>query len=406
MINSLVNVTGVAIARAIPGLLSFACILLIGSRLSTSDFGLYSTFAASTNLLASIAYGPIQFSIVSSYAKAEAGGHGSSYMSTVMILSVLLSLFLWICSGFFGVFHEYLVMACYLVATFGLLQVIQELLRARMRFYSYIVCSIVQSLSFLALVFYQLDSNSSFEHALIFFALSNGSAIFVGLLLSGFTAAKPQLGFFSEMRSVGFPYTFSTICENVIFVGFRYAIMFFGSPAQLGIFSYCVELAQRSLGYIVSVTGFVLVPRAFKLAQGRDDRQFLKDLVAAAALSSTLAVLVLVAILTLVESGLASKFELGSFSTVTFTVVGLAIILNRVKKILIDPYLMRHSGTRFLGYGYAIAGALMLPVACVALVLELDLLFDLAYLSGYLLAAFFSILLFRKSGKYQNRSGG
>ena len=101
MINSLVNVTGVAIARAIPGLLSFACILLIGSRLSTSDFGLYSTFAASTNLLASIAYGPIQFSIVSSYAKAEAAGHGSSYMSTVMILSVLLSLFLWICSSFF-----------------------------------------------------------------------------------------------------------------------------------------------------------------------------------------------------------------------------------------------------------------------------------------------------------------
>lgn len=390
MIHRLKAFTGIIILRGIPGVVNLFSLLYVSKQLSIQDFGYYSTLLVTLNLVASIIYGPLRFSMVSRYSKLEAAGDHKTYESTVLLVLVLISLAMALLSAISLLLVNQLWLESLFIVSAGAMLTIQEILRVQLRHKYYAQAALLQSTLYFLLCALFLESSASPTEPILLMSMSYFVAAGLSLMHAKIDLRRPNFGMLSNVRDIGFPYLLSTLAENGLLLGFRYVLLGFGTATQLGVFSFCVDLAQRTVGFVVSVAGFLFIPHAFRSLESEGRREFARELILSALLAGTLAIIGLLGMLLVLQNEIVAGKYLESFHAPTFAIVGIAVIINRVKKIIADPVAMMLSRVNALSLCYIVGAAVTLPLAVMSLVMSEYALVKYLYLSGYMVVTILS----------------
>lgn len=382
--------------RLLPGVINVGVLLLIGEWLGAAQFGEYSTVVATTGFLASLLFGPLTFSIVPYHARFESEGRREVFESSVILTALAIGV-LFIAVGAIAVIAGLMPIA-YVApgAAFGLYTIALEILRARVKLWSYGLASLVQSAVLLAGAMLYVSHARDASAALNTFTFSYTFAFIVAIILNGgIKLMRPNLSLLRNSVSQGGQYTVAVFLENALTLGLRYMVLYLGSPQLLGAFSFGLDLAQRIVGVFANITSFAVVPAAFKL-HGSDKQKFEEILRHGGLFSAG------VCLLALVSTILLSNFDwipgLGSalFKPATFAIISVGVIINRVKKITIDQIAMRDGNAIAISRGLIIAvpSSLLLAWVCHKFTPAFA---EIAYLIAYIVAS--AVMVYaRRSG--------
>jgi hypothetical protein len=345
--------------RAAPGLINLGALLFLGGLFVPADYGIYSTIVATATFAANLAFGPLTFAVVSQHARLDVAGDGERYETSLVSAVLLAGVAISAVAGVVAM--AALIPAVWIAPTvaFGIYTAVQEILHARLKLWLYGAAALVQAASFLALIWWLVRPMPSVETALIAFSASYALAAVVSLALSGLLRLRrPDFKLLGSTLSVGGGYTLSNLAEQGLNLGVRYLTLAFGTPQSLGVVSFCLDLGQRLVGFLVSIAGFTFVPRAFR-DEARGEGAFFKTLVTGAIAASGFAALSIAAVLLLQASGRVPALASAVFSPWVFFILSSAIVINRVKKLVVDPMAMRARTTWPIGLGYAIGAMAM-----------------------------------------------
>jgi hypothetical protein len=396
VLETLVRLVEAVGLRAVPGLVNLTTVVLIGGWLSAEDYGVYSLILATTGFAAAMAFGPLTFAVVAHHAKFDAAGQGANYESSVISAALLIAA----CLSLLGI----LAAAAGLIewawfppaVLFGLYTAVQEVPHARLRLWTYGFAALAQALVFLALSCVLVPRHPSPDTVLIAFAMSYGLASAVSLVFVGRpTLRLPDKRLLADTFRVGGPYTISTAIEQTLYLGMRYLILLLGTPHHLGVFSFCVDTAQRLGGFLINAAAFVTVPTAFRNDAQSAERGFAATLLTGAALAGILAIACSAAVIAVWSTGQIDSLSRAPFDPVVFAIVTAAVVLNRVKKIVVDPFAMRALKAAAIAMGYAVSAPITLALGYAALQLEMRRAAEIAYVGGYALAGLITVLALR-----------
>lgn len=376
----------VILVRFLPGVLNVGTLLLIVEWLSTGQFGEYSTVVATTAFVANLVFGPLIFAIVPYHARFESEGQGKQFEAAVISTALVIST-LFVAIGALVAVGG-LTPIAYVApgVTFGLYTIALEVLRARLRFWSFGLASIIQSLILLSGVLYYVARNPDAETALHVFSVSYLiSFLFALALIGNIRLVRPNLALLGDSLSEGGKYTLSAGLEGSLTLSLRYMVLLLGSPQLLGAFSFALDFAQRVIGIFINILSFTVVPTAFK-THGYDRQQFESNLRRGAAYAATACVLALFA--TIIGSNFSWIPGIGSalFDPVSFILISLAVIVNRTKKITIDQVALRDGNAGAILRGMMVAMPISLLVAW-GLHYVTSAFAEVAFLTGYLTAS-------------------
>jgi len=396
----LTRLAEVVAGRILPGLLNLGAITLVSAELLTEDYGQFSITLATVTLAGSLLFGPILHAIVPLHARYVAEGSQHRLERGLLGLTLMLALIVLIpgalaaLAGWTGWPELALLLGYSLFSTW------QPVLRARLQFWRYGASALVQG-GLLVGILVALDmSGDPLGTTLRAYAASYLAGFLIAWLLTG--APLPGLLSAATIRSIfglGGSLTISALAESVLLLGFRYVILWFGSAQFLGRFSFAVDLAQRSVGVVVNIVSFAVVPRAYKLnAQGAHQR-FYHLLWQAALLAGTGAALMLVLLLILRPLDLLPGINAQTLPLGSFCAASAAFVINRIKKMVMDPFLISVGAPLAIPLGYVIVGipSLLLAVGLISLGSEQGLL--ILYPSAYALVALFAWLSLKKRRK-------
>lgn len=387
----------VLLLRALPGAVNIVALLLLAGWLQAGSYGLFSTALATCGLLATLAFGPLKFAVVPRRAGLTDGAEGSAFDGAFAAAALCIG-------GLLGVAGLLLVMLfplepalVGLVTALGLFTSLQELLHARLRLWRYAAAAVGQALVLLVLLWLWVRPAPTLAAALVTYAASYAAGALLAFLLAGAPRLRrPPARLLPELLRIGLPFTVSQLAESGLYVGFRYLLLAFGSPAALAVFSLAVDLAQRLVGIIVSVASFAVVPRAYRAAAQEGPAEFRRELRSGALLAGAAAVLVMAGVLLADGLGLAPAGEL--FVPGVFVLVSLALIINRLKKMVLDPFAVQGGCPNSIPAGYLVAAPLALALGFLCARQQLDAGVYLAYLLGYALAGLVTLWLVRQAG--------
>lgn len=385
------------VLRAIPGLINLFTLLLLSNRLSIIDYGQYSTIIASSGFLAAMIYGPLTFSIISQHTQIAKNKLDKLYESSLVSTSIIISLCILMLSLYIpknDYFDIYFIISC---ITFGFYTIAQEILHAQLKIIQFGISSLTQSLLFIITVLIFTDINHTTNFVLILYSISYLIAASVSLHFSNNLYLKiPKFTILTKTFEIGFPYTISIALEQCIYLGTRFIIHFFGANAYLGTFSFCTDIAQRIIGFLINATTFVTVPTAFKEDTIASNLKFKTILCKGAILATLLASTAFLIIIFLWNSRLIEQFNKSLFDPISFTILSLAVLINRIKKLTIDPIIMRENKTSMIAFGYAASGPLTLIFCTIFIYLQLPRWCEIAYTAGYLIAATSTIIIYKR----------
>ncbi|MFB9146800.1 lipopolysaccharide biosynthesis protein [Halomonas alkalicola] len=382
----------VMFARVLPGALNLLVIILVGRYLSAVEYGQFSLLLATITLFVSVVIGPIEQAIVPLHARqalAEGKGsfEGQLLGAIVFIVGVLGILTL----GFvlLGLVQPAWLLL-FLSSSFS--RVFQPILRARLQFWSYGLAEIMKAAVALVFVVLFLRYTPDASTAVLLYAIGLFTGTVVGWILAGFPLPRlPNRAFFKNVIPVGTGLTSSTLAEALLFVGARYVIMLFGSPQFLGVFSFALDLAQRSVGVMINIASFAIIPRAYvKSAQG-DDRVFRKMLVRGALTAGGMSLIVFTGIMGLEYFGIIAQYLGDGFSEFAFIAVSAAVVINRLKKLSVDPVLVSRGIIRAIPMAYIMVGPFSLLLISGALLLDSEALVLAIYAISYFLVALLTL---------------
>ncbi|MER8563027.1 hypothetical protein [Mesorhizobium sp. M0578] len=383
--------------RVVPGLINLYTLFYLGHLLKPNEYGIFSTTIATVSFISTTIFGVATYSIMPVSAKMKASGLEREYVSSVLLVLAILSIFAAVCALVVGVLTTGNIVAMTIIISFGLHTALQEILRSQLRLWAYGWSAIGQALSYQAIVMFLVAGDAKVEAALIAFSLS----YLLGAIISFFFVdpldlRRPRLSYLGRSLVTGQAFVLSNLAENGLFVGVRYVVLMLGSHNQLGVFSFCVDLAQRSVGFLMNAASFVFVPRAFSHAATGGIREFRRGLLAGASVAVILAITLAAGIVILFFSGYAGKWLDNSFDPVSFLIVSGAVLINRTKKVVIDPFALRSNNTLKLTYGYMIGASVSGIIAALGTWWSLLYSAETAFLTGYLLAALCSFLFLKR----------
>lgn len=383
----------VLVIRAVPGLLNLVALSILGEQLSTSNFGHYSTTVATATMIGSVITGPVVYGILPEFSKGRGREEQSYYVELVSGLALI---FLVAGAAAMAAVPRFAAATLAVVAPAAMTW-LQELLRGELRNRAYGIVAGAQAACFVIAIMipnHQADASK----ALWFYAGSNLVGTIVAYALLGWPV--PRFTGFSLLGRtvrVGSMYTGSVMLESGLTVGIRYLIMILGTPHLLGVFSFCLDVSQRIIGFLVSLSSFLFVPRAYKLAQEKNDAAFLGELRRGAFVGGASAIVALFIVLVARTVGLLPQHISVLLDPVIFIGTALAITLNRLKKISVDPVAMRYDRTYVIMLGYVIANPLTLAMVAAALWVGYDWSISLVLLGGYIFATVIAVFGYRNS---------
>lgn len=386
----------ILLVRFFPGALNLYSIVLVGRYLGTVEYGQFSLILATITIFVSVFIGPIEKAIVPLHARLSLseGVEAFEKKSFGVVLSVigLLSPIAFVVI-FLGVGQ----LSWLLLFTASALSgVLLPILHARLQFWRYGVAATAKALAALILVALFLPQVPDSSSALLLYGVGVAVGAIVGWCLTGFPLPRlPDRVFLRDVIPVGTGLTLSTLAEAVLFVGTRYVIAIFGSPQFLGVFAFALDLAQRSVGILINITSFAIIPQAYvKSAQG-DERMFRKMLKRAATVAASLSAVVFLSLMVLENFGIVTKYVGVNFSHAAFIAVSAAVVINRLKKLAIDPLLVSSGIIRAIPLAYVIVGPLSLMVIAGALHWNNEALVLIVYPMSYLFVALLTIAALR-----------
>ncbi|MER9137268.1 hypothetical protein NKI20_13390 [Mesorhizobium sp. M0830] len=383
------------IIRIVPGLLNIVTLLYIGSHLETAQYGIFSTTIATVLFISTLVFGTATYSIMPVSAKMHAAAMGREYVSSILAALAIVALFVILAGSALAWFGFGNAVAATIIVSFGLHTALQEVLRSQLRLWAYGWSAIGQAVAYQAGAVVLLAGDAKVGSALTAFSLSYFAGALISFALLGpMNLRRPRLSYLGGSLATGWAFVLSNLAESGVFVGIRYIILLFGSQALLGVFSFCVDLSQRSVGFFMNAASFVFVPRAFLNAANGEVRAFRRGLFEGATIALIFAVASAVGIIGLFFSGYASGWLGRSFHPAVFAIVSCAVLVNRTKKVVIDPFALRSNNARTLTYSYAAGALACCCLAALSLWWRLPLGSEMAFLSGYAIAAacsFFSL---------------
>lgn len=403
-INSVFVLSRSLAVRAVPGLVNLFTLVFVANVVSASTYGYFSTTVASAGLIANLVFGAISLTIVTQYAEMRRRGILSRYLATIFAVYAVFSL---ICITLVIVAKSFYSNPIYLsenILLFVLISslhgILQELLRGKQIILAYGASDLLQALSFFAIIWLSVDAASSSDLLVGAFALSYAPAIFLNLvaLKDDLRLQQPRLSIAREVIGIGRWLVLGTLAENLLYLGTRYLILWSNGAAALGIFSLSVDMAQRTVGFIVNAASFVYVPRAFAARAQDGDKAFRKVLREGAFVGggAALSVAALISIASLIP--LSKMIVPADFGTSAFLIISLAAIVNRMKKISFDQILISNSAPHwifFINLTCSTAGLLVIHALSI-----LDVFYApyFGYLFGYCLAWAMSFYACRRGG--------
>lgn len=383
--------------RALPGLINLGVLLLLSEWLSVPAFGLYSTGIAVAGFVASMTFGPLAFSVVAHHARHDVAGLGGRYEAGLFTTALALACALLGVAGMAAMVD--LVSWTYAApaAALGFYTVVLEFPRARLKYWHYGTASLFQSIAFLAAAAVFVREAGNPHAALQAFTLSYALAAVISLGFSGWPRlTKPDLDLLIPSLRTGGGYTLSIAVENGLYLGMRFVVMAIGSPHLLGVFSFSIDLAQRVVGIFANIASFVVVPMAFK-NDFADNEQFERTLYAGGAVAFLMCSAALVGIHAAHASGLVPILDTPVFEPLTFTIVSAAVVINRLKKLVIDPFVLRAGRASALATGFVFGTPVAIGTA-IAFQWLGPLVPPLAMVFGYLVAAVSTLVALRYCG--------
>ncbi len=380
------KIAEVLISRALPGALNLLVLLLLAQRLSPAAFGEYSTVVAATGFVSSVVFGVLAFTIVAQHAKLDAVGKREEYESSIFTTTLVAALILSVLLGLICAIG--LLPASYIApsAALGVYTVALELPRARLMYWIYGVASLLQSLVLLGMCYILVVEQQDQNVALIAFSLSYLIGALVSLSLTGWPRfVRPSWALLEQTVRGGAAYTVSLVFENALYLGMRLIITAIGTPHQLGVFSFCVDFAQRVVGVFANLISFALVPVAFK-RQAISHTSFSSTLMRGGGTAVVLCSIALAVVHLLRIAEIVPVLNGQLFDPAVFTVASLSIMLNRIKKITIDPLAMREQLTSTIAAGFAIGAPIAIALPFFSRP-DAPLGYAISYLVGYILAS-------------------
>lgn len=393
MRRKLARIAEVGMARVVPGLLNVLALVLLAGYLSLEDYGVFSTILATGGLIASVVYGPVNLSIVPLYSGYDALGKRSEFESSLLGMALLISLLVSLAGLAFWAFGFISFWLVVVVIVTGLSGALQPIFQARIEFWKYGLINFIQSSLFLLTVFVWVVNNPLLENAVRAYAVCMAiSVFFAWLLLEEKKPRVPRLELLKKKLYVGTPFAMSTMAESGIFLGFRYILLLTGNTALLGTFSLAVDVAQRAVGVVINIASFAILPLAYQALSKKDVSAFVYMLVRGTLLSGAMAVVMLIAVIVVSKLNLFDALKPPAFSGVAFFIIATAVIVNRLRKLMIDPLAVRNQRGAFVAAGYLVAAPIALGIGWLALYLDASSMFYMSYLIGYLVAALFTVL--------------
>lgn len=386
MKRTLLQFLNVSLLRAAPGLVTLAALLILAGRLPSEEYGIYSTIVATATVLANLVLGPLIYSVLPQHAKWEHEGKSSEYLSrlfgTASALCILVTA-IGIIGWLIGLDPTW----AGATVCFGLYTLLLEVVRAKLRLWLFGLVSLLQSTMIIVGYTWLVQPDWQSQEIVRVFATSYGIVIPLLWFSCGRPAPRlPTREFARSIWTIGVPYTLSTLFDSLLFVGVRYVLLLGDQRVFLGSFSFCVDIAQRFVGFMVSMAGFMLVPQAYRLAARGNGTSFLLALRRGTAFSLVLASLSTAAVLTIAATGLVPSLSGPPFDAAVFVAVAGAVVINRAKKILLDPLAVHLHRTYLILYGYLIGGPVAIVLAQLAVTMGSSRAVSLAYLAGYAVA--------------------
>jgi O-antigen/teichoic acid export membrane protein len=379
--------------RAGPGIVNLIILGLFGKWLSVADYGIYSTIVAGGGFAANLVFGPLIYSIISQHARLQTEHLVEDFQATLVICVVIASFLLGLMSLilFYAGYNQWLWI--FPVIAIGSYTVFQEILHAQVRFYAYGIASFSQSIVLLALSFLVLHRYPDYSTAVLIFSASYAISSVFSLYLCGFPSKLlPKKLMIRHIFKIGTGYTISILAENCLYMGFRLLSASIVSPTQNGIVAFSIDLSQRLVGFVINLVGFAVVPRAFKKAATTERHSFINELLRGAALSSVLAALSVAAVLLTAASGRFTTLSEGPFEANTFILISAAVVMNRLKKLIIDPIALRDKHLTLLWLSYSVGALTIVALFGGAYAGIWPVHAGAFYLAGYAVATIWALL--------------
>jgi O-antigen/teichoic acid export membrane protein len=386
------------LVRVFPGLINIGALLFIASQLGADEFGLYSTGVAIAGFIASLLFGPVTFSTVTFYALHYSNNNASNYEYSVYILAFFISLI--ICIASFLTWLTELTEWEFVAASlpFGIFTLLLEFPRARMEHYLYGLISMIQSTIFLLLSYVFLGVSQGATSAIYAYSCSYLIAGSVILCINLYRIDRNRhfdLFLLKDSLTSGSIYTVSIIIENGLYVGMRVLVLLFSSPHALSVFSFSVDLAQRTIGVFANIASFSLVPLAFKRSvQG--STHFTKTLSEGGLIVLFVSFLLVAGVEFTYHFGGPSVPSSSLFDGYVFFFIALAVCVNRLKKLMIDPVALRKQRGSAIVLGFLFSSPLSLLLAYCYMDLSYlapPIIYFLGYVLAFMITAF---LLYRE----------
>jgi O-antigen/teichoic acid export membrane protein len=255
---------------------------------------------------------------------------------------------------------------------------------------------LAQSIALLSLLFV-FKGALSVSMIIALFSISYAVGFLISWAVSGWIfPSMPSVGVLRNSIRIGIPLAMGNLAENLLYVGFRYVLLWFGGASMLGGFSFAVDLAQRTIGVVINVASFALVPRTFKAIAESSYKEFRWLLIRGSVVAAALGVCCAVFVLAMDFLGVSKAFGIEAYSPEFFVIASIAVLVNRLKKLLFDPLLISKGKASLIPVSYAVVGMASLLVAFILVSLKLDVWVLPLYSLSFLFVGFGSYLAVRK----------
>lgn len=371
----------VVLVRVVPGLVNVGVLILLAQWLTPAEFGLSSTYIATSLAAANLIFGPLMQSALVLHSEHGAAGRQDwferKHLANIISLSLVT---LALAPLAFAASLEWRMVA--LISGFGLYSCALQLSQARMQFIRFGIASMTQSLVLVVLAFAMVRPGGSIEEVLELYSVSYVAGTIVSLILRRARPSLPSFPLFKASVRAGVSAALSNATSDIFTLGSRYLLVWTGQLQLLAIFSFSVDLAQRTVGFCINIATFAVVPHALNATKGAPVNELWTRLARGWSLSLVAALGSTVAILLVGTTSLIGAFDRPVYDAISFAIVALGVTAHRSAKMVVTPVAIRLRRTRPLVLPYL----LISPVALVLVYLGLTLNAPYAVEIGYFLA--------------------
>lgn len=344
VLKTLAELGGIGFMRAAPGMVNLVAIVLLSRGIAAPEYGIYSTIVATGGFVAAITFGFLYSATVAQYSSNGSRGEGGAYLGTILTAGAACAILCGVIALIAVPVSAVVSAAALTVAAIGGHTLLQELVRARLRFWLYGASDLAQATGFLvAVAVVQPDAAST---AAILFAGSYLPACLInGVALTRHVRLSVT---FEQLRALVGPAGWmvaGTVTENILFLGARYALLAAGAGRTLGEFSLAVDLAQRTVGFVVNATSFLYQPKAFHEGGKNGADGFHATIRRGVRLAMLLAAGALAFCLGFAAWLPTRALLPQEFVPLTFALVALAVVINRLKKLALDSLALHRRAT-------------------------------------------------------------